>query len=107
MDFKINHDTWKILKKDTKTLVDKYNSGNEDNAKFAFGVTIFPQHEIWINEDMCFEQQIRTLKHELTHCYLWNSGLAQIINYDEETVCEIVASINDFINDVIYEYHNF
>lgn len=101
MEFIINGLKWKIIKTDTETLINKYNSTNEENTNFAFGVTIYPEHEIYINEDMCEEQQIKTLKHELTHCYIWCCGLYNVPNFNEEMVCDLVSCINDFINNIV------
>ena len=103
-DFKINNDNWKIIEKDTKTLVDKYNSENEDTSSFVFGVTIYPKHEIWINKDMCKEQKIKTLKHELTHCYIWNYGLYNVPHYTDEMVCDLVSSCSDYIQNIVKRY---
>ncbi len=106
MRFNINNNNWLILEKNKEDLLEKYNSEHEDEAYFVFGLTIFPIHEIWINKDMCIEQKIKTLKHELTHCYIWNYGLFNVPHYTEEMVCDLVSSINDFINDVVNKYKN-
>lgn len=53
---------------------------------------------------MCFEQQICTLKHELTHCYMWNYGLYNITEYNEEFICDLISASNDFINEVVEKY---
>ena len=103
MEFRINNDEWVIKQQDKQTLIDKYNSENEE-CNFVFGVTLYAKHEIWINREMCFDQQIKTLKHELTHCYIWNYGLYNVPHYNEEMVCDLVSSINDFINEVVNEY---
>ena len=50
---------------------------------------------------MCQDQKIKTLKHELTHCYIWNYGLYNVPHFNEEMVCDLVSSINDFINYAI------
>jgi Zn-dependent peptidase ImmA (M78 family) len=52
-------------------MLNKLNEDRPDEERYtyAFGVCIYPQHEIWINTDACIEQQIRTLRHELTHCF--------------------------------------
>ena len=104
MEFNINYNTWKIIQKSKDELLEKYNNEYDDEARYAFGVTIFPDHEIWINKDMCLESQITTLKHELTHCYIWSYGLFNIPNYTEEMLCDLVASTNDFVNDIIEKY---
>ena len=101
MEFMVNYDIWKIIEKDGQALLDKYN---DETTTFVFGVTVYPDHEIWINKDMCKEQKIRTLKHELTHCYIWNFGLYNVPNFTEEMVCDLVASCNDFINQIVEKY---
>lgn len=102
--FEINNMHWKIMQKSTQELTDKYNSQYEQKAYYTFGVTLYPDHEIWINKDMCFEQQICTLKHELTHCYMWNYGLYNITEYNEEFICDLVSASNNFINEVVEKY---
>lgn len=50
---------------------------------------------------------IRTLKHELTHVWLWEHGHNQADenkSFNNEDICEIVACSNDFINEVVNEY---
>ena len=103
-DFNINNSTWKVIEKEKKELLDKYNKEHEDEATFVFGLTSYSNHEIWINEEMCIEQKINTLKHELTHCYIWSYGLYNAPHYTDEMVCDIVSSINDFINEVVTKY---
>jgi hypothetical protein len=55
---------------------------------------------------MCDEQKIKTLKHELTHAYIWEHGLYNAPSFTEEMVCDLVAAINDTINEVLSEYKN-
>ena len=38
------------------------------------------------------------------HCYIWMYGLYNAPNFDEEMICDIVASSNDFINEVVEQY---
>lgn len=104
MIFKINNDEWNIVLMDKENLKKKYNEEYEEEATFVFGLTIYPENEIWINRDMCFEQQLRTLKHELTHCYIWSFGLKNTPNFTEEMVCDIVAAISPFIDDVVANF---
>lgn len=106
MKFKINNDTWDIKRIDQEIIVDELNShrDKDDEYYFAFGLTKYPAHEIWINKDMSLAQQVNTLKHELTHCYIFNFGLYNVPNFNEEMVCDLVSSINDFINEVVEQY---
>lgn len=104
MNFKINNTAWKIVMKNKEGLLEKYNSEHEREALFVFGYTCYPKHEIWINQDMCFEQQLKTLKHELIHCYIWSYGMYNITEYNEEFICDLVSASNDFINEVVEKY---
>ena len=104
MIFKINNDEWNIVLMDKENLKKKYNEEYEEEASFVFGLTIYPESEIWINNDMCFEQQLRTLRHELTHCYIWSFGLKNTSNFTEEMVCDIVAASNPIIEGIIAEF---
>ncbi len=101
MEFKINNNTWKIIEQPADVLLEKYNSESEEPALYAFGVCIYSKHEIWINKDLCEEQKIKTLKHELTHCYIWSYGLYNVPHYTEEMVCDLVSSIHDFIEEIL------
>lgn len=104
MKFKINNMTWEIVMKTKEELLEKYESEREQKAYYVYGYTAYPSHEIWINQDMCFEQQIRTLKHELTHCFIWSYGMYNVENYNEEFICDLVSASNDFINEVVEKY---
>ena len=104
INFKINNTNWKIIMKDKETLLNKFNSENDQKALFAFGVASYTTYEIWINSDMCFEQQLRTLKHELAHCYMWVMGMYNVANYNEEFICDLISASNDFINEVVEKF---
>lgn len=104
MKFKINNDEWIIEEKDKEELKELYEKEEKEKAYFVFGVTIRPQHIIYINKDMCEEQKIKTLKHELTHCYIWEYGMYNVMDINEEVICDIVAASNDFINGVVEQY---
>lgn len=52
----------------------------------------------------------KTLKHELTHVWLWEYGHNQHRDnkkYTYEDICEIVASSNNFINRVVKDYEEY
>lgn len=104
MEFVINNDKWKIKEIDRQELTDLYNSENNDDSTYCFGVTQYNKHKILLNNELCYQQKIKTLKHELTHCYIWEYGLFNVPNFTEEMVCDLVASINDFINEVTEKY---
>lgn len=100
ISFKINNHKWKIELKPMEEMVEKYRQINPD-ACDCFGLTFRQHNKIYINNDLCEEEKIKTLKHELTHCFIWEYGYYYVDFNNEETICEFVASINDFINEVI------
>ena len=104
MKFTINNDEWQIEEKSKDELKELYEKETQEKTYFVFGVTIKSAHIIYINKDMCESQKIKTLKHELTHCYIWEFGLYNVIDINEEVICDIVASSNDFINEIIEQY---
>lgn len=104
MEFIINNDKWTIEEKEKNELKELYEKEMEEKAYFVFGVTQKSQHIIYINKDMCKDQKIKTLKHELAHCYIWEYGLYNVTECNEELICDLVASSNDFINDIINKY---
>lgn len=100
MEFKINNSEWKIK------IVDEATINNEMKQDGTLGVTIYKTQEILLLENQA--NIIKTLKHELTHAWLWEYGHNQ---NDEKTftyedVCEIVASSSEFINEVVEQYKN-
>lgn len=104
MKFIVNNTEWTIEELEKEKLDEMYKEENEGKVYFTFGVTKYPTHIIYINKDMCISQKIRTLKHELTHCYIYSYGLYNVTEITEEIVCDIVASNNDFINKVVEQY---
>lgn len=98
MEFKINGTKWTIEEVDEATI------NNEMKADGTLGVTIYRTQTIMLLKDQA--NIIKTLKHELTHVWLYEYGHNQ---NDEKTftyedVCEIVASSNDFINEIVEQY---
>lgn len=104
MKFEINKDLWEIEEIKADQLKEMYEKQMEEKAYYVFGVTQKSKHKIYINKDLCEAQKIKTLKHELTHCYIWEYGLYNVMNINEEVICDIVACSNDFINEVIGQY---
>jgi len=98
MEFKINNTEWTIEEVDEATI------NNEMKSDGTLGVTIYRTQTIMLLKDQA--NIIKTLKHELTHVWLYEYGHNQ--NEDKtfsyEDVCEVVASINDFINEIVQAY---
>lgn len=98
MKFEINNTEWTIKEVDEATI------NNEMKNDYTMGVTIYKTQEILLLKDQA--NLIKTLKHELIHVWLYEYGHAQNdeTEYSYEDVCEIVASSNDFINDIVEKY---
>lgn len=104
MKFVINNTEWNIEELEKEKLDEMYKEENEGKVYYTFGVTKYPKHTIYINKNMCTSQKIRTLKHELAHCYMWSYGLYNVTEITEEILCDIVACSNDFINEIVERY---
>ncbi len=98
MKFKINNTEWTIEEVDEATI------NNEMKNDGTLGATIYKIQKIMLLKDQA--NIIKTLKHELTHVWLYEYGHNQNDDktFSYEDVCEIVASINDFINEIVEQY---
>ena len=99
-NFKIKNHKWTIEERPEIDLLDEYQK-RQPNAYCCMGLTFYKEHKIWIAFELCDDEKLRTLKHELTHCYIWENGFYNVDFNNEELVCDFVASINDFINNVL------
>lgn len=104
MDFNINGNIWNIELVTEAELLELYRKREDDEARYCFGVTLYPEHKILVNKEMCYDQILKTLRHELTHCWIWNSGLFNVPNYTEEMVCDLVSCVGPRIENVIKEF---
>lgn len=104
MYFVINKHTWVICELDCEMLDRLVKKVVGDEVVCSFGITKYDEQTIYINEEMCKDQKIRTLKHELMHCYIWEMGMYNVPTFNDEMVCDLVASSNDFINEIVERY---
>ena len=100
MKFEINNTEWEIeeVEKDKMTC---------ESSEWTMGLTVYMEQKILLLKGQ--PNMEKTLKHELTHVLLYEYGHNQHNEnkkYDYEDVCEIVASSNDFINEVVKRYKN-
>lgn len=107
MDFKCNNMDYTIIEVPEDELKEEYLKEHPNEKKeeiYLYGRTNYVKHTIKLCNELNGQEKIRTLKHELCHCWMWNTANSGHAEYDEEHICEIVASSNDFINEVINEY---
>lgn len=75
----------------------------EDEAE-TVGLTRYQERIIYLKR-LEKDFMIKTLKHELTHVWLYEYAHNQEEKeFNCEDVCEIVASSNEFVNEVVEEY---
>lgn len=96
--FKINNTEWTVKE------VSEAEINNEMKNDYTLGITLYKTQEIWLLDNQV--NITRTLKHELIHVWLFEYGHRQDDEkkFDYEGICEIVASSNDFINEVVRGY---
>ena len=88
MNFEVNSNTYKLV------IVEEMEDG-------YLGLTHYHENKVALKRrDLSI--MLRTLKHELTHVWLWEYGHNQHDRqFTNEDVCEIVASSNNFINSIV------
>lgn len=97
MKFEINGSEWEII------IVSEDKMNNEQKNDYTLGLTIYSKQEIWLVENQV--NMLKTLIHELTHVWLFEYGHnAQEREFNHEDVCEIVASSNNFINEIVQKF---
>ena len=82
MEFEINNHKWTIELRPEKELLAEYHKRRPD-AWGCMGLTFYHEHKIWIAEELCDDEKARTLRHELTHCYIWENGFYNVDFYNE------------------------
>ena len=98
--FYINKHKWKVEIRPEEDLLTEYHK-RQPNAYGCLGLTFYKEHKIWLAEELCKDELKRTLKHELTHCYIWENGFYNVDFNNEEMICDFVASIYDFIENIL------
>ena len=101
--FVINGHIWTIEEKPEQELLEEYHKRQPD-AYACFGLTFYKEHKIWLAKELCEDEKIRTLKHELTHCYIWENGFYNVDFNNEELLCDFIASSIDVICKIIEDY---
>lgn len=74
------------------------------NGVSCFGVCKFLTQEILIDNSLKEDKQFQTLKHELTHAFLYCHLLDKKDNYTEEELCEFVAMYSEPIINIAKTY---
>ncbi len=101
MKFKMNNSDWEI--KEISNAEMNVLVPSDKQETFTHGTTQYDCNTIFINEDT--PNKKKTLYHELTHCFMYEYGHSQWNKeFDNEDVCEIMASSHDIIHEIVEEY---
>ena len=76
----------------------------KENEGETIGLTNYIEQEILLLKSLSKEQKIRTLRHELTHVFLWAYGFGSIAEYPLEVVCDFVGTYSKQIVDIVDKY---
>lgn len=98
MKFEINGSEWKIEE------IEDYEMRTKAQDDCTMALTVYMEATIYLARHQ--SNIIKTLKHELTHVWLYEYGHGQSEKkpYYHEEICEIVACSNAFINEIVKRY---
>lgn len=100
MKIRINGLLWTIEEVDTRSQELVLN-GNS-----CFGVCQYVNQRILIDNSIKDDKKCQTLKHELTHAFLYCYMLDKKDTFNEEELCEFVALYSEEINLIVSGYYN-
>ena len=100
MNVKINDLNWQILKvsSDDVNLLDGKNK--------CYGICYYTEQIIYIDKSLEINKLYRTLKHELTHAFIYCYLLKMNCKFDEEELCEFVAIYAEKIINIATDFIN-
>ena len=95
--------SWKLCFRDKKDMTRIYYEDKpaEDDARI-FGMTEFVTMTIYVDEDLDGYTLTKTLRHELTHIYLWETGQQDRV-MNEEEICDFMSVAAPIINKTAEE----
>ena len=98
---------WKLCFRDKKEMLNIFYDGDipEENKKDrVLGITDYVNTTVYIDKQLDEFLLAKTLRHELMHIYLWETG-QQARDYTEEDICDIasvaIPTINKSANNIM------
>lgn len=95
MIIKIQNHKWKILRKNKEEM--------EKNGIGTLGLTIFPDREIWLFNELKDEVLKQVVTHEIVHALLDEFGNSQTEYFDSEFICNFISNNIELIKDLSNE----
>lgn len=82
---------WKLCFRDKETMNKIfYEDKTPDDDTRIHGITEFITSTIYIDKELDGFPLTKTLRHELTHVFLWETGQQNRV-YNEEELCEVMS----------------
>lgn len=112
MEFELNGIYYKIVEisqkeyKEFRKKEDENDGCNSDDTKTGIylGATHYKTCTIYLDKDMPMERKIKTLYHELGHCYINEFIGHENNNFSEENVCDIIANSHAMIESIVRRF---
>ncbi|MFI3214404.1 MAG: hypothetical protein R3Y24_13840 [Eubacteriales bacterium] len=89
---------YEILEEESPTLALMDSSGTR------VGLCDYFDKKIWIKKDINEQEKKKTLLHELTHAFLYETQLSAKEKYSLEEVCECVGRFGMKMFEIVEEY---
>ena len=102
----ISKNIWKLCFRDKEEMNRIYYEGKtpEENSRIH-GITEYITSTVYIDKDLDGFLLSKTLRHELTHIYLWETG-QQDRMLNEEEVCDLMSvaapAISKLTDEIIF-----
>lgn len=101
----MNNRDWEIKELDGLTLKEVFiDETGLDDIKVVFGMTDYKNQTIFLNDSLKFDNKIKTLCHELMHCYISEYCCQDEESYTEEEMCDISANSHYIIHEIVERY---
>lgn len=86
-------------------IVEVENLEDIDNSKQLIGATNYINQKILLYKKLSKEQKLITLRHELTHAFLWAYGIGSVCEeLPLEVVCDFVGIYGEEIVRIANKY---
>ena len=94
----ISKNIWTLCFRDKKTMTNLYYEDRDpDPEERIHGLTEYITQTIYLDKDLDGFLLAKTLRHELMHVYLWETGQQSRI-YNEEELCDLLSVAAPAIN---------
>lgn len=94
---------WKLCFRDKKEITKIfYKNKISSEESQIYGVIDYVTSTIYIDKELDGFLLAKTLRHELTHIYLWETGQQNRI-YNEEEICNLISVASPIISKTVDE----